>query len=183
MKKETMPGTQRKADFYVLLFFLLAFIGWLWEVGIYLATRQTFVNRGVCYGPYLPIYGIGGLLLWFLLQRFYQRPILTFLLSAAVCSALEYGASAFLEWKWGLRWWDYSGYFMNLNGRICLLGAVCFGLGGMLLNCYLLPFYMKLYHKIPQTPRLIICGLLLALFLLDITYCAVHPHAGRDIAW
>lgn len=167
----------------MLLFFLLAFAGWLWEVGIYLVTRHSFVNRGVYYGPYLPIYGIGGLLLWFLLHRFYQRPMLTFFLSAAVCSVLEYAASAFLEWKWGLRWWDYSGYFLNLNGRVCLLGAVCFGLGGTLLNCYLLPFYMRLYHRIPQKWRLILCGFLLAVFLLDITYCAVTPHAGQDIAW
>ena len=100
-----------------------------------------------------------------------------------VCSVLEYAASAFLEWKWGLRWWDYSGYFLNLNGRICLLSAVCFGLGGMLLNCYLLPFYMRLYHRIPRIWRLILCGILLTVFILDITYCAAKPHMGQDIAW
>lgn len=183
MKKHIELTIPRKPDFYVLLFFLLAFAGWLWEAGIYLATTHSFVNRGVYYGPYLPIYGVGGILLWFLLHRFYQKPILTFFLSAVVCSVLEYTASAFLEWKWGLRWWDYSGYFLNLNGRICLLSAVCFGLGGMLLNCYLLPFYMRLYHRIPRIWRLILCGILLTVFILDITYCAAKPHMGQDIAW
>lgn len=183
MKKITTLKTARKFDFYVLLFFLLAFLGWLWEVLIYLVTQQAWVNRGVYHGPYLPIYGVGGLLLWFLLHKLHKKRILTFLLSAVICSVLEYGTSVFLEWKWGLRWWDYTGYFMNLNGRICLLGAVCFGLGGMLLNCYLLPCYMKLYHRITPGWRLILCGIFLAIFILDITYCAVYPHMGRDIAW
>lgn len=183
MNKKTTPDTARKIDFYVLLFFLLAFIGWLWEVGIYLVTEQTFVNRGMYYGPYLPIYGVGGILLWFLLHRLYQRPVLTFLASAGVCSLLEYGTSFFMEWKWGLRWWDYSGYFMNLNGRICLLSAVCFGLGGMLLNCWLLPLYMKLYHRIPLRRRILLCGIFITIFILDITYCAVNPNTGNNIAW
>ena len=88
MKKHIELTIPRKPDFYVLLFFLLAFAGWLWEAGIYLATTHSFVNRGVYYGPYLPIYGVGGILLWFLLHRFYQKPILTFFLSAVVCSVL-----------------------------------------------------------------------------------------------
>lgn len=173
----------RTFDFYVLLFFLLAFTGWLWEAAICLVTKQRLVNRGVYYGPYLPIYGVGGLALWFMLQKLYRRPFWTFLFSAAVCSVLEYGASVMLEWRWGMRWWDYSGYCLNVNGRICLLGAVCFGLGGMLHNCYLLPYYMRLYHRLRPRWRLILCGGLLAVFILDITYCAVRPHMGRDIAW
>lgn len=183
MRKQIIYKTVRKFDFYVLLFFLLSFIGWLWEVGIYLVTERRFVNRGMYFGPYLPIYGAGGLLLWFLLQRFHRKPFLTFLLSSAICSALEYGTSAFFEWKWGMRWWDYSSYFMNLNGRICLLSAVCFGLGGTLLNCFLLPYYMKLYHHIPPKWRLLLCGILLTVFVLDISYCAVNPNVGRSIAW
>ncbi|MDO4934457.1 MAG: hypothetical protein Q4E71_07620, partial [Prevotella sp.] len=31
--------------------------------------------------------------------------------------------------------WDYSGHFLNINGRICLLGAVSFGAGGTALIC------------------------------------------------
>ena len=175
--------TIRTFDFYVLLFFLLSFIGWLWEVGIYLVTEHDWVNRGVYLGPYLPIYGAGGLLWWFLLHRFHEKKLLTFLLSAVICSVVEYVTSAFLEWRWGMRWWDYSGYAMNLNGRICLLGAVCFGLGGMLLNCYFMPLYMWVYHKIPPKRRMLLCGVLMLIFVLDATYCAVSPNRGHGIGW
>lgn len=171
----------RTFDFYVLLFFLISFAGWLWETGLYFITEHMWINRGVYRGPYLPIYGVGGILLWFLLQKLHKRPGWTFLFSMAVCSALEYAASLILEWQWGMRWWDYSGHFMNVNGRICLLGAVCFGLGGMLLNCYLLPCYMKVYHRITPKWRRILCGVCLLVFVLDITYCAVRPNMGHGI--
>lgn len=172
---------KRKPDFYILLFFLASFAGWLWEAGIYLVTEHALINRGIFYGPYLPIYGVGGLLLWFLLHRFHEKWLLTFLLSAAICSVLEYGTGAFMEWKWDMRWWDYSGHFMNLNGHICLLGAVCFGLGGMLLNCYLMPYYMRLYHKISAKWRRLLCGILLVVFVVDMLYCLVRPHSGENV--
>lgn len=183
MKTNAIHQTIRTFDFYVLLFFLLSFVGWLWEVGIYLVTEHTWTNRGVYIGPYLPIYGAGGLLLWFLLHRLHEKKILTFLLSAVICSVVEYVTSAFLEWKWDMRWWDYSNYFLNLNGRICLLGAVCFGLGGMFLNCYLMPTYMQVYHKIPPKRRLALCSILLLIFVMDAAYCAVSPNRGHNIAW
>lgn len=182
-KSDILHSTVRAFDFYVLLFFLISFAGWLWEVAIYLVTEHAWINRGIYLGPYLPIYGAGGLLLWFLFHCLHEKKLLTFLLSAAVCSVVEYVTSVFLEWKWGMRWWDYSEFPLNLNGRICLLGAVCFGLGGMLLNCYLMPAYMRIYHKIPPRQRRILCGILLLIFVLDATYCAVSPNRGHGIAW
>ena len=175
--------TYRSFDFYVLLFFLISFFGWLWEGAIYLVTRQNLVNRGVYLGPYLPIYGAGGLLLWFLLHRLSKRPILTFLLSALICSALEYAVSFCLEKMWGLRWWDYSGWFLNINGRICLVSASAFGLGGMALNCFLLPYYMRVYHWLSRRWRVALSILFLAVFILDATYCAVKPHMGDNVSY
>lgn len=44
-------------DYYVLLFFLVSFFGWGWEVVLYLVREGRFVNRGILSGPWLPIYG------------------------------------------------------------------------------------------------------------------------------
>lgn len=171
----------RTFDFYVLLFFGLSFIGWLWEVGIYLVTAHAFVNRGIYRGPYLPVYGAGGLLLWFLLQKLSRKPVKTFLLSAFICSVVEYVTGFFLEWRWGLRWWDYTGYFLNLNGRICLLSAAAFGLAGTALNCMLMPCYMKLYHRLSRRLRLGLSLLWIGVFVLDAAYCAMYPNIGSYI--
>ena len=178
---EKIHVKSRTIDFYILFFFLISFVGWLWEVGLYLATEQAFINRGAFYGPYLPIYGVGGLLLWFILQRLHKKKLVTFLLSAVICSVLEYATGAYMEWKWGLRWWDYSGQFMNLNGHICLLSVVAFGLGGMLLNCYVMPYYMRLYHKISVRWRKILCVGLSAVFVVDLVCCLICPHTGDNV--
>ena len=98
---------RRDFDYYVLLFFCLAFVGWLWEVLLFLLTDHAFINRGVYRGPYLPIYGVGGVLLCFLLRRYRGKPFLVFALSMVVCSVLEYLTSYLLEVRWGIRWWDY----------------------------------------------------------------------------
>ena len=75
-------------DYYVLLFFCLSFIGWLWEVILYLFTSGSFVNRGVYYGPYLPIYGIGGIFLMVLLHAKRKQPVRVFILSTVICTIL-----------------------------------------------------------------------------------------------
>lgn len=172
---------QHGFDYYVLLFFALAFVGWLWEVALYLCTDHAFINRGVYRGPYLPIYGVGGLLLALLLSSLRKRPILVFLLAMAICSLLEYLTSYFLEQRWGIRWWDYSGHRFNIGGRVCLLGAVVFGLGGTALICLFLPLYDKLYQRMPGKWRAAICLLLLLAFIADATYCAVRPNTGEGI--
>jgi uncharacterized membrane protein len=178
MKKKIL----HEFDYYVLLFFALSFIGWLWEVALFFFTDHAFINRGVYRGPYLPIYGVGGLLLVFCLRRFRKNPLLVFLLSALACSVLEYLTSYFLELRWGIRWWDYSEHFLNLNGRVCLLGATVFGLGGALLVCRLLPLYDRMYDKIPGKWKVVLCLVFLLIFIADATYCAVHPNTGKGIS-
>lgn len=168
-------------DFYCLLFFALSFAGWLWEVLLHLFTSHAFINRGVYKGPYLPIYGVGGLLLSFLLKRFRKRPWLVFLLSLVICSVLEYFTSWFLEKKWGIRWWDYSEHFMNLDGRICLTGALVFGAGGTALVCYFVPLYEKWVEKLPLKLRLTICVLSLVIFAADAAHAEIRPNVGEGI--
>lgn len=168
-------------DFYCILFFVLACIGWIWEVVLTFFTEHAFVNRGIYKGPYLPIYGVGGMLLYFLLYRYRKKPLPVFMCSLVVCSALEYFAGWLLEVRFGRKWWDYSGHFMNLNGRICLLGALCFGLGGTLLICLLIPLYERVIWKVPEKARVIVCILLILFFVADAAYCAVRPNTGYGI--
>lgn len=169
-------------DFYCILFFALAFAGWLWEVLLYFFTEHAFINRGVYKGPYLPIYGVGGMILYFLLYRFKKRPRLVFFYSLVLCSLLEYFTSWFLEMRWGIRWWDYSGHFLNINGRICLPGALAFGTGGTVLVCFFIPFYERSIRKVPAKVRVWISILLLLLFAADGAYAGIRPNVGYGIS-
>ena len=59
-------------DHYII-FCVYALIGWIYEVSWYLIAENRFVNRGVLFGPFLPIYGFGVLILLFLLRNFMSK--------------------------------------------------------------------------------------------------------------
>ena len=54
-------------------FVVYGFVGWLYEVLWYIIVRHEFVNRGVLFGPYLPIYGFGMLILILLLSKYKSK--------------------------------------------------------------------------------------------------------------
>lgn len=179
-----VKGMKRESfDYYVLLFFLVSCLGWIWEVGIYLVREGKFVNRGILSGPWLPIYGAGALFLYLLLRPFKRRPLSVFLISMTVCSLLEYLTGFFLERAWGVRWWDYSGMFLNLGGHVCLVSSLLFGCGGLFLVFVLIPVYTGLYHKIPEKGRLAAILILLGLFVMDAAHSADFPNFGRGITY
>lgn len=169
-------------DYYALLFFTIAFVGWLWETLLYLATEHTLVNRGVYRGPYLPIYGIGGVILMLVLHKLRKHPFYVFFLSSFLCTVLEYCAGAWLEWKFDMRWWDYSGHVCNINGHVCLTSSVGFGLGGILIICIFQPIFNKLYHRMTIRLRIILCIICLLVFVADATYSIAQPHTGQNIS-
>ncbi len=112
------------------------------------------VNRGVLHGPWLPIYGAGGAAVLIILKKIREKPILTFFLTVVICGVMEYLTSFVLELMTGTRWWDYSGFLFNLNGRICLEGLIVFGLGGCAFIYVLAPMLDEFYQKIPKRCRL-----------------------------
>lgn len=118
----------------ILLFFIYAFIGWLWEVILSFFQYKKFINRGFLIGPCLPIYGFGGWIATFLFSKLdisdgLLNILVIFVSTSIVCSILEYFTSWLMEKLFHNRWWDYSKMKYNLNGRICLLCSAGFGAG------------------------------------------------------
>ena len=165
----------------ILLFFTFSVIGWVWEVALHLVKDGVFINRGVLTGPWLPIYGTGGVLALILLKRFFGKPILTFFMIMVVSSAVEYFTSWFLEYTRGVRWWDYKGWAFNLNGRICLEGAVIFGLGGCAIVYFIAPLLAQYYERIPILAQIVMCVLLISIFVTDFVHSQIHPNEGEGI--
>ena len=101
------------ADRYIIVFFIYAFLGYVSEVIFCSVPQRRFVNRGFLYGPWLPIYGVGGVLVVVLLKRFVDRPLMLFFMTMAVCGVVEYTAGYLLWEMKHMYWWNYSGYFLN----------------------------------------------------------------------
>lgn len=177
--------SQFKMDFFycVWLFFLLSIFGWLWEGFLYLFKDDIYVNRGFLTGPWLPIYGMGGIMLELLFHRWRDRPLLTFVSSMALCTLLEYMAGWYLELTWGVKWWDYSDMPWNLHGRICLVSSLLFGVGGTLLVWVISPRFYSLYRRVPAKVRVALGLLAIAIFVADAAYSAMVPHVGEGITY
>ncbi len=166
---------------YILIFFVCALIGWLWEVILFLFKTGGFVNRGVLHGPWLPIYGCGGLGIVLLLQRFKKHPVAVFSVAAIGCGILEYFTGWYLETFKHLKWWDYSAEFLNLHGRICFGSVIAFGFCGLAMIYLLYPVLTKIFDKIPIRPKKIICFTLIVCFLGDFIYSSDVPNTGEGI--
>ena len=166
----------------ILLFFIGCVFGWAWEVVLHLLQTGEFVNRGVLHGPWLPIYGGGLLLILITLYRFRENAFRQFWLIVVLCGIVEYLTSWVLEILHdGQRWWDYTGYYLNLNGRICAEGLLVFGIGGLAVVYIAAPLIDDLLEQVKQRILWPVCGALLVLFAADVVYSSVVPNTGEGV--
>ena len=166
----------------ILLFFIGCVFGWTWEVVLHLLQAGEFVNRGVLHGPWLPIYGGGMLLILVVLYRFRKNAFTQFWLIVVLCGIVEYMTSWILELLHdGQRWWDYTGYYLNLNGRICAEGLLVFGIGGMVVVYTIAPLIDDLLEQVKQKILWPICAVLLVIFAADVVYSSFVPNTGKGV--
>lgn len=166
----------------VMLFFIFAFVGWLWEVSLHLISDGVFVNRGVLHGPWLPIYGTGGVMILILLNKFRSKPVVEFITAIVLCGCVEYFTAYYLELTHdGQKWWDYTGYFLNLHGRICAEGLLVFGVGGMAIVYLVAPLLDNIIKQINRKILIPVCIVLLIAYVGDQRYSSVHPNTGEGI--
>lgn len=135
-----------------MYFFICSFIGWLLEVAYAFSVYGTFVDRGFLRGPICPIYGYGAVIMVLITDWIKNKKItnslIIFAIVAVIATVLEYIASYFLELVFDLRWWDYTGYFLNINGRVCLIFSIFFGIAGVIFIKNIYPIMQKIFDKI-----------------------------------
>jgi uncharacterized membrane protein len=165
----------------VVVFFAFCMVGWVWEVALNLIRFGQFSNRGMLHGPWLPIYGAGVVMIAVLLNRFRSKPVLEALAIIVLCGLVEYMTSFVTEQITGLRWWDYTGYFLNLHGRICGEGLVVFMLGGMAAVYLLVPAIDAMTMRMKPRVLVCVCLILLACFTADLVYSFINPNKGEGI--
>ena len=163
----------------ILLFILFCFIGWAWEVFFYIMQDGAFYNRGMLHGPWLPVYGSGGLIALLICSRFRKNPVVELIVCVVLCGTIEYLAAYMLETNYGERWWSYDGYFLNIHGRVCAEGLIVFGIACMLVVYLIAPFFDFIVSKIPvKILRVIALGLFIV-FQIDVVYSVGHPNKAE----
>ena len=164
-----------------LMFFIFSFVGWIWEVIVFIIQTGDIVNRGSLYGPWVPIYGAGGTLILVVLCKLRTRPAILFFSIAVLCGVMEYATSVIQEMTTGMRYWDYSGYFLNLDGRICAEGLFAFAALGSMAIYFLAPMLDSLLMKINNKLLISVTVTFMIFFVADVIYSQIHPHQGKGI--
>ena len=163
------------------LFFIFAMFGWVWELFFYYVQQGKIINRGVLHGPWLPIYGVGGLIVLIFLFVLRRRPVLHLIATVVLCGVVEYFGGWALEMIFDKKWWDYSGYFFNIDGRVCAEGLFVFGAAGMAFIYVLAPLLDNMIRKARQKILIPVEAVLLVFFIIDVIYSAFVPNTGDGI--
>lgn len=130
-----------------ITFIIGSICGYIYEELFYLIVDKNLVNSGFLYGPYVPVYGVGAVLMVLLLNRFKKHPALIFVLAMLLTGVLEYITGAGLMKIYNDRWWDYTGLFLNIDGYVCLRSVLSFAVGSIFLIYLIYPFVLKIYKN------------------------------------
>jgi len=158
---------------YFLWLITYSFLGWVYESAICSIDERSLVNRGFLNGPVCPVYGFGALASIFILDQRTDNIIILFFVGMFLTCTVEYITALLLEKLFHAKWWDYSHNRFNFQGRVCLLGAVVFGILSVLLIKYIHPFVRGLTNQLPDW-SLIVSSIFIFLAVMFDLYITVR---------
>ena len=168
---------------YFFLFMLYSVIGWVYETILFSASEKKFVNRGFNFGPYIPIYGFGAVLIILVIRFFIRdsykikginvRPFVIFVVFLILATLAELVGSLLIEKIFGVMLWDYSDDWMNFQGRIAVRPSLNFGIGGLIVFYTAQPFGRKLINKVGVKGQRIFALILLLVLGMDFASSAI----------
>lgn len=161
----------------VMIAVISGVLGFIYEIFFYRIDLGYFVKRGSTIGPWIPIYAIGGMLIYLITNRFKNKPLFVFILICLITGILEFGTGYVLYHALNLRLWDYNVEilnFGNIGGYICLRSVLFFGVSGMCLNYFIVPLIEKV-QTLKNKKYINILFIMLGLtFLIDSIYSGIR---------
>lgn len=190
MKKEEKVFAQGMCFKKMFLIFVLgSFLGVAWEniLGVVkrlikYGTLSYRDHRGVIYGPFNPLYGAGIVIIIGILGKKKRKPYMTWFYGSILGGILEYSVSFLMELVLGAKSWDYSSYFLNINGRTSIPYMLFWGFAIMILIHYVYPTVSKMIEKIPKKWGNVIVSFFVIFMSLDmiVSWTALARQALRN---
>ncbi len=173
----------------ILAYFVVYSVaGFIIETIFGLLTKGVLESRkSFLYGPFCSIYGLGAVLMILPLQKYKKNNYTLFFAGFFIGSIIEYMVSLVGELIFHIKWWDYSDQMFNINGRICVLFSLFWGLLAIYLMSDINPridkFIDFVKSKIPANymKTVIIVSILFLSFDLGITVYALQMFSVRII--
>lgn len=141
-----MISKRMNYEYYIFSFILISCISWFLEILYSIVFRYKLVNPGALTGPWCPIYGITYCLIIFMIKKDNKKIINVFKIYL-IATIIEYLASFISDILFHKTIWDYSEFFLNINGRICLLMSIVFTMLSYIALYFVEPKLNKIYTK------------------------------------
>lgn len=167
---------------YFICFVIYSFLGWLYESLFYSVQYKKLVNTGFLHICICPIYGfacVGNVML----LSGVRSGTAIFLGSMIMISAMEYIISLVMETLFEKRWWDYSDWPLNLNGRISLLSSLAFGAMSLIQMRIIHPVVASAVYMMSQNTEKAIIGLFIIVVAMDIMITVKGIDKSSDRLW
>ncbi len=154
---------------WILLFFIYSFLGWVWETCFVSIKNRKLENRGFLYGPMLPIYGFGAVVVLISTLPVKDNLFLVFILGAFGATVLEFFTGYLMETLFKTRYWDYTNNKFNYKGYICLLCTIAWGFFSIIMIEYIhVPVEEFIFGLSSSMVELIVL-VLVVIFTVDVT--------------
>lgn len=161
---------------FSLIIVVTGIFGFIYEVIFYYfnSGMEEIYWRGGNFLPWINIYAIGSVMLYFLTYKYRKNPLKVFMISFIACGILEYiaGLGMYVIGD-GFRCWDYNTEiwnFGNIHGFVCLRSVSFFGLSALLLIYLVVPLCFFIANKMPKKIFLIMSIGICSIFILDELY-------------
>lgn len=185
--KEKYMEKENKLTIHQIFWYLVIFsiIGLIIETIYGYATTGILESRkGLIWGPFCPVYGVGAVVLILLLNHVDQKNYFKLFIYGLLIGAVsEYIMSYMLEAFYGIRFWDYTYTGKDINGRICTIYSVFWGFLAILLMKVIKPLIDKLINKIPKKiGKILEIGITIFLIIdVLVTIWAIHTYETRAL--
>ncbi|MCD7872063.1 MAG: putative ABC transporter permease, partial [Clostridiales bacterium] len=153
------------------------YIGYAVETLWCLIKNGTIESRkSLVLGHLSVAYGMGAVLLTLVLIRLQTAKLWKiFLIAFVTGTATEYICSLGQEICFGTVAWDYSNLPLNINGRVCLLYSLFWGVLGVFWVKVMIPFMYKIFKSINIPAKKVIIWAFVGFFVFD---CALSASAA-----
>ena len=168
----------------LMICYIGCFVGVILEMWWWYLKKGVIESRaGLVYGPFNLLYGVGTVAMTLMLYRYRNKNFMwAFAGGFVVGTVLEYVCSLMQELIFGTQSWDYSRKPFNIDGRVCLLYSIFWGVLGILWIKVVYPWLSKIIMKIPQHAGKIAVWVLCAFFVFNsvVTVISSYRWQQRD---
>ena len=136
----------------IYIFIICSFLGWEFEVIFCYFKFGYIMNRGMLYGPFCSIYGIGGIILYLLfynVKTTKNNIVYTFITAAIILGAFELLSGLILKYVFNTQMWNYDGEFLEILNYTTVPIIIGWGILGTIYLYLIQPILLKIISLIP----------------------------------